>query len=99
MVRGKDPDFSDSRRLSGVSVIPMINNVYYGGLNPDIYYEYALKRIIPLELVVFWMLWLALNEPVITGHVGTTASRTYPAQPGGKTAAVPVPAAHAQALP
>ena len=49
--------------------IPMINNVYYGGLNPDIYYEYALKRIIPLELVVFWMLWLALNDACYNRHV------------------------------
>ena len=49
--------------------IPMVNNVYYGGLNPDIYYEYALKRIIPLELVVFWMIWLALNDACYNRHV------------------------------
>ncbi|WP_455619737.1 sensor histidine kinase [Eisenbergiella sp.] len=49
--------------------IPMINNVYYGGLNPDIYYEYALKQIIPLELVVFWMFWLALNDACYNRHV------------------------------
>ena len=49
--------------------IPMINNVYYGGLNPDIYYEYALKRIIPLELVVFWTIWLALNDACYNRHV------------------------------
>lgn len=50
-------------------LIPMINNIYYGGLNPDIYYEYALKQIIPLELVVFWIIWLGLNDACYNRHV------------------------------
>lgn len=50
-------------------LIPMINNIYYGGLNPDIYYEYALKQIIPLELVVFWVIWLGLNDACYNRHV------------------------------
>ena len=50
-------------------LIPMINNIYYGGLSPDIYYEYALKQIIPLELVVFWIIWLGLNDACYNRHV------------------------------
>lgn len=50
-------------------LIPMINNIYYGGLNSDIYYEYALKQIIPLELVVFWVIWLGLNDACYNRHV------------------------------
>lgn len=50
-------------------IIPLISDIYYGGLNPDIYYEYTLKRIIPTELAVFWMIWLALNDTCYNRHV------------------------------